>query len=102
MTTPNNISTHEGSSGGRFGQAFERAGERMRDLGSGMKDMAHRGANTMSDSAYAAQRSLEHYATATGRYVTEKPLQSALIAAAVGAAVAGLILALRHNRHLDR
>jgi ElaB/YqjD/DUF883 family membrane-anchored ribosome-binding protein len=100
MTTPNTYPTSEDKSAGRrFGQAFERAGDRMRDLGSGVKDYANRGVSTMSDTAHAAQRQLEHYASATGRYVTEKPLKSALIAAAVGAAVAGLIIALRHNRH---
>ena len=35
---------------------------------------------------------------ATGRYVSEQPLKSALIAAAVGAAVAALVLAIRRNR----
>ena len=77
----------------------ERAGEKFRDLGFGMKDLASRGVNSVSESAHAAQRHLNQYATATGRYVTEQPLKSALIAAAIGAAVAGLIIALRHNRH---
>ena len=38
------------------------------------------------------------YAQATGRYVSEQPVRSALIAAAVGAAVAALVLAMRRNR----
>jgi ElaB/YqjD/DUF883 family membrane-anchored ribosome-binding protein len=69
------------------GTALERAGERMRDLRYGVRDMASRGANSMGE-----------YAQATTRYVAEQPLKSALIAAAIGAAVAGLVLALRRNR----
>ena len=36
--------------------------------------------------------------SATTRYVSEQPVRSALIAAAVGAAVAALVLAMRRNR----
>lgn len=82
-------------------QAMERAGEKVRGFGFGVKDLANRGAHTVTDTAHAAQRQLGQYASATGRYVAEQPLKSALIAAAVGAAVAGLILALRRNRHHD-
>jgi len=71
------------------GQALERAGERMRDMRYGMRDMANHGASNMRD-----------YAQATSRYVAEQPLKSALIAAAIGAAVAGLVLALRRNRRV--
>jgi ElaB/YqjD/DUF883 family membrane-anchored ribosome-binding protein len=67
--------------------ALERAGERMRDLRHGVRSMANRSANSMGE-----------YAHATTRYVSEQPLKSALIAAAIGAAVAGLVLALRRNR----
>jgi ElaB/YqjD/DUF883 family membrane-anchored ribosome-binding protein len=103
MTTQNELSQDTGSSLDHTrrmaSQAMERAGDRVRGLGYGVKDMANRGLHTVTDTAHAAQRQLGHYATATGRYVTEQPLKSALIAAAVGAAVAGLILALRRNRH---
>jgi ElaB/YqjD/DUF883 family membrane-anchored ribosome-binding protein len=75
-----------------------RAGERFRDIGFGVKDLAQRGVDSMSESAQAAQRHVSRYASTAGRYVTEQPLKSALIAAAVGAAVAGLIIALRRNR----
>ena len=77
----------------------ERASEKFRDLGFGMKDLANRGVHTMTDSAREAQRHLGQYASATGRYVTEQPLKSALIAAGIGALVAGLIIALRHRRY---
>ena len=69
--------------------ALDRASAAMRDL---------RG--SMSDSASAAQRHLGEYTHATTRYVGEHPLKSALIAAAVGAAVAGIVMALRrHDSH---
>jgi ElaB/YqjD/DUF883 family membrane-anchored ribosome-binding protein len=41
------------------------------------------------------------YASASTRYVAEHPLKSALIAAAVGAAVAGIVIAMRHRRELE-
>jgi ElaB/YqjD/DUF883 family membrane-anchored ribosome-binding protein len=72
-------------------QAFERANEKMRDLRYGMKDLANRLPHSMGDAAHA-----------TTRYVSEQPMKSALIAAAVGAAVAGLVLALRRSSHSDR
>jgi ElaB/YqjD/DUF883 family membrane-anchored ribosome-binding protein len=71
-------------------QAIGRAGEKMRDLRYGMKDWASRGADSMSD-----------YRQATQRYVSEQPVKSALIAAAIGAAVAGFVLAMRRNRRDD-
>ena len=66
--------------------AVDRAGERMRDLGYGLRDYASRGASSVGE-----------YTRATQRYVAEQPVKSALIAAAVGAAVAGLVIALRRN-----
>ena len=67
-------------------QAFDKAGTRLRDLRGGMKDMANRGANSMGE-----------YAQATTRYISDEPVKSALIAAAIGAAVAGLVIALRRS-----
>lgn len=67
-------------------QAFERAGEKVRDLRYGAKELASRGVSSVGE-----------YAQATTRYVTEQPIKSALIAAAVGAAVAALVLAMRRN-----
>jgi ElaB/YqjD/DUF883 family membrane-anchored ribosome-binding protein len=80
------------------GQAIEKAGEKVRDLRYGVKDLASKGASTVSDATAAAQRRLGGYAQATGRYVSEQPVKSALIAAAVGAAVAALVLAVRRNK----
>ena len=67
-------------------QALEKAGERVRDLRYGVKDLAQKGVSSVGE-----------YAHATTRYVAEQPLKSALIAAAVGAAVAALVLAMRRN-----
>jgi ElaB/YqjD/DUF883 family membrane-anchored ribosome-binding protein len=70
--------------------ALERASSTMKDLRSGM-----------SDRAAVAQRYVGDYASAGTRYVAEHPLKSALIAAAVGAAVAGIVIAMRHRRELE-
>ena len=70
--------------------ALERASSSMKELRSGV-----------SDRASAAQRYMGEYASVGKNYVTEHPLKSALIAAAVGAAVAGLVLAMRHRRDIQ-
>lgn len=44
-----------------------------------------------------ARESISHYGAATSRYVTDKPVQAVLIAAAVGAAVA-LLVSFARNR----
>jgi ElaB/YqjD/DUF883 family membrane-anchored ribosome-binding protein len=67
-------------------QAFDKAGARMRDLRDNVKDMASRGASSVGD-----------YAQATTRYIADEPVKSALIAAAIGAAVAGLVIAMRRS-----
>ena len=68
-------------------QAIEKAGEKVRDLRYGVKDLASKSVTSVGD-----------YAQATGRYVSEQPMKSALIAAAMGAAVAALVLAMRRNK----
>ncbi|MEO8655213.1 MAG: hypothetical protein ABI409_13890 [Ramlibacter sp.] len=68
-------------------QAIEQAGERARDLREGVKD-----------ASAAAQRQLGRYAKSTSRYVSDEPVKSALIAAAVGAVVAALVLALLRDK----
>jgi ElaB/YqjD/DUF883 family membrane-anchored ribosome-binding protein len=67
-------------------EALDRASASMKDLRS-----------DMTDRAAAAQRYVGDYARTGTRYVTENPMRSALIAAAVGAAIAGLIIALRQR-----
>jgi ElaB/YqjD/DUF883 family membrane-anchored ribosome-binding protein len=70
--------------------ALDRASASMKDLRS-----------NMGDRAAAAQRYMGDYARTGTRYVTENPMKSALIAAAVGAAIAGLIIALRQREDRD-
>lgn len=70
--------------------ALDRANSTMRDLRSGM-----------SDRASAARSAVGDYASLSTRYVAENPMRSALIAAAVGAAVAGIVLAMRHRRQMQ-
>ncbi len=67
-------------------QALERAAEKMRDLRYGV-----------ADTASAAQRQMGHYATTTTRYVSEEPVKAALIAAGVGALIAGVVLMSRRR-----
>jgi ElaB/YqjD/DUF883 family membrane-anchored ribosome-binding protein len=80
------------------GQAVEQAGEKARDLRYGAADLARKSARTVSDATVAAQRQLGRYGHATRTYVSDQPVKSALIAAAIGAAVAALVLAIRRNR----
>ncbi|MEO7391833.1 MAG: hypothetical protein ABIU58_06635 [Ramlibacter sp.] len=79
-------------------QAFEKAGEKVRDMRYGVQEFASRGVSTVSDATSAAQKQLGRYVQATGRYVAEEPVKTALIAAAVGAIVAAIVLAARRNR----
>lgn len=67
-------------------QALESAADKMRDLRYGM-----------SDTAISAQRQLGRYTDATTRYVAERPMKSALIAAGVGAAVMCAVLMARRR-----
>lgn len=70
--------------------ALQRASDTMKGLRSGM-----------SDRTSAAQRAMGDYTSAGTRYVAEHPLKSALVAATVGAAVAAVVIAMRHRRELD-
>ena len=63
--------------------------------------LARQSLDMASEAKHRAQQSLSQASVATGRYVSEQPLRSVLIAAAVGAAVAMLISATRH-RNDDR
>lgn len=83
-------------------QAMERATSTVKDLRSGVHDAASRSMSAMSERAAAAQMRFGEYAGASKRYVAEHPLKSALIAAAIGAAVAGIVIALRHRRDADK
>ena len=66
-------------------------------LASKAQKLARQSLDLASEAKQRAQQSLSHAAGVTGRYVSEQPLRSVLIAAAVGAAVAMLISATRHR-----
>lgn len=70
-------------------------------LASKAQKLARQSLDLASEAKQRAQQSLSQAAGATGRYVSEQPLRSVLIAAAVGAAVAILVSATRH-RNDDR
>jgi ElaB/YqjD/DUF883 family membrane-anchored ribosome-binding protein len=81
--------------------ALDAAGEKVRDLRHGARDFASRSIDTVSGTALAAQRQIGRYADVTGRYVSEQPVKSALIAAAIGALVAGAVMLARRRNHHD-
>lgn len=82
------------------GQVMERAGEKVRDLRYNARDFANRGLSAATDATALAQRQLSRYVDVTGRYVSERPVKSALIAVAAGAAIAALVVAARRrNRY---
>jgi ElaB/YqjD/DUF883 family membrane-anchored ribosome-binding protein len=82
-------------------QVFEKAGEKLHDARFGARDLASRGLHSVNDKAALAQRQIGRYADATGRYVAAQPVKSALIAAAVGALIAGVLIAARRRNRQD-
>lgn len=63
------------------------------------QELAQRGIDMAAHSKDQAKESLAHYSAATTRYVAEKPVQSILIAAAVGAAVALMVSSASHRNN---
>jgi ElaB/YqjD/DUF883 family membrane-anchored ribosome-binding protein len=68
-------------------------------LASKAQKMARQSLDVASEAKERAEKSFKHAADATTRYVSEQPMRSVLIAAAVGAAVALLVSAARHRDH---
>lgn len=66
-------------------------------LTSKAQHLARQSLEIASEAKHRAQQSLSNAAGATTRYVSEQPLRSVLIAAAVGAGVALLISSARHR-----
>lgn len=66
-------------------------------LASKAQKLARQSLDMASDAKHHAQQSLSHAAGVTTRYVSEQPLRSVLIAAAVGATVALLVSSTRHR-----
>ena len=91
--------------------ALDVADEKIHSLSNGVKpvlekfsrkaeEYAHQGMDMAVHAKDKARESLSHYSAATSRYVADKPVQSVLIAAAVGAAVALLVSSARNrNRY---
>ena len=91
--------------------ALDAADEKIHSLSSGVKpaldkltrkaeEYAHQGMDMAVNAKDKARESLSHYGAVTTRYVADKPVQSVLIAAAVGAAVAMLVSSARNrNRY---
>ena len=81
-------------------QMIGRASDKVRDLRSGAGNLATRGVDAASEAAALAQKQLSRYADVTGRYVSQQPMKSVLIAVAAGAVIAGLVVAARRrNRY---
>lgn len=72
--------------------------DRVRDLRSGAQDLASKSLSAVGEGASVAQERLGRYAGVTTRYVSEQPVKSALIAAAIGAAVAAIVMVARSRR----
>ncbi len=88
--------------------SLDKAGAAMRDVRSSLsstteelaaraQDLARKGIAAASKTSARAQKKVGHYADATGRYVADQPVKSVLIAAAVGAAIAALVIAARNR-----
>ena len=60
-----------------------------------------RGLDAASSTSARAQRRLEQAADRTGRYITDQPVRSVLIAAAAGAAITALIVLASRSRRDD-
>ena len=86
--------------------AGEKVRELRRDAEPGVEQLAarvqqavQRGLDAASTTSARAQRRIEQAADVTGRYISDQPVRSVLIAAAAGAAITALIvLASRRSR----
>jgi len=79
-------------------EAAGKIGETARDLRDGAADFARASAESVGDAMTAAQGQAGRYASAARRRVARKPFESALIAAAIGAAAAALAMAISRGR----
>ena len=92
-------------------QALNKAEDKVRELrgsvdplvdmlASRAQKLARQSLDMAAEAKDKAQQSLSRYASVTTHYVSEQPVRSVLIAAAVGAAVALLVSSARdRNRH---
>lgn len=90
-------------------EALDQAEEKIREMRKSVDPMvdmmsakaqrlARQSLDIAADARQKAQDSLSRYADVTTRYVSEQPVRSVLIAAAVGAAVALLVSSSRRRR----
>jgi ElaB/YqjD/DUF883 family membrane-anchored ribosome-binding protein len=90
-------------------EALDQAEDKIRELRGSVDPMVDKLADTAqklarqsmdmaTEAKHKAQESLARYTDVTTKYVSEQPLRSVLIAAAVGAAVALLVTAARSNK----
>jgi ElaB/YqjD/DUF883 family membrane-anchored ribosome-binding protein len=68
-------------------------------LASKAQKLARQSLDMAAEAKDKAQQSLSRYASATTHYVAEQPMRSVLIAAAVGAAVAMLVVSSRQHKN---
>jgi len=91
--------------------AVNAAGEKVRDLqrdaepaveqiAAKVQQAVQRGLEAASKTTERAHRRFEDAANVTGRYISDQPVRSVLVAAAAGAAIAALIV-LATRRHDD-
>ena len=89
-------------------EALDQAESKIRELRGSVDPMVDKLADTAqklarqsmdmaAEAKHKAQESLARYSDVTTKYVSEQPMRSVLIAAAVGAAVALLVTAARSN-----
>jgi ElaB/YqjD/DUF883 family membrane-anchored ribosome-binding protein len=88
--------------------AGEKVRELRRDVEPGVEQLAarvqqavQRGLDAASTTSARAQRRLEQAADVTGRYISDQPVRSVLIAAAAGAAITALIVLASRGRSDD-
>lgn len=88
--------------------AFDKADDKVRELrgevdplvdmlASRAQKLARQSLDIAAEAKEKAQQSLTRYASATSQYVSEQPVRSVLIAAAVGAVVAILVSSTRNS-----
>jgi ElaB/YqjD/DUF883 family membrane-anchored ribosome-binding protein len=80
------------------GQAAEKVGDTVRDLRDGASAAAEKGADSLGEAAAAAQRRLHRSGRLASESMASQPVKTALIAAAVGAGLTALLLALARGR----
>ncbi|RZL63653.1 MAG: hypothetical protein EOP81_11790 [Variovorax sp.] len=92
--------------------AVNAAGEKVRDmrreveptveqLAARVQQAVQRGIDAASSSSARAQRRLEQAADVTGKYISDQPVRSVLVAAAAGAAIAALLVLATRRGHDD-